>query len=70
MKCPVMFKDSKVARARVCKGAEMMRLKSLVKSEFGGHRSVLIGGLLVEKYGEPNSIPEDPLVRLERRRPV
>lgn len=60
MKCPVMFRDSKVAGVRVCKDAEMMRLKSLVKSKFGGHKSVLTGGLSVERYGEPNSIPGRP----------
>lgn len=49
MKHPVMFRDGSVAGARVCKDAEMMRLKSLVKSEVGGQKSVLIGGLLVER---------------------
>ena len=60
MKCPAMFRHNKPAEARECQDAEMMRLKGLVKSECGGQKSVLTGGLLVERQGEANSIPGKP----------
>lgn len=49
MERPVMCRDVKGAGAGVCKDAETMRLKSLVKSELGGQTPVLLGGLLVER---------------------